>query len=109
MTCCSRWMIAWLPVPGPGGRAEPGLAPGPVAEYLGQAVFELLDAGLQPDGALAGGEQAGVQRRPGDGRAGAAAGRGRAGLGGVDLAEQVALPVQERAVHGRGAGLWRTR
>jgi len=83
-----------------GGCAEPGFPPGLLAERLGQAVFELLDAGMQPDGALAGGEQAGVQRRPGDGRAGAAAGSGRASLGGVDLAEQVAVPVEESAVDG---------
>ena len=53
---------------------------------------ELADGG-------AGGEQVSLQGGPGNGRAGAAA-VGRAGLGGVDLAEQVAVPVQEGAVHG---------
>jgi hypothetical protein len=50
-----------------GGRAEPGLAPGPLAERLGQALFELLDAGGEPEGAFVGGEQVRLQRRPGDG------------------------------------------
>ena len=82
-----------------GGGAEPGFAPGLVAERLGQAFFELLDAGGEPQSALVGGEQVGLQRCPGDGRAGGAAGE-RAGLGGVDLVEQVAVPVEERAVDG---------
>jgi hypothetical protein len=61
-----------------GGCAEPGPAPGLVAEYLGLAFFELLDAGMQPVVAFVGGEQVGLQRRQGDGRTGAAAGSGRA-------------------------------
>ena len=82
-----------------GGGAEPGFAPGLVAERFGQAGFELLDAGGEPESALVGGEQVSLQGGRGDGRAGAAV-RGRAGLGGVDLAEQVAVPVEERAVDG---------
>ena len=31
-----------------GGRAEPGFAPGVLAERLGQAFFELTDAGVEP-------------------------------------------------------------
>ena len=53
-----------------GGRAEPGFAPRLLAERFGQAVFELLDAGVEPDRAFVGGEQVGLQRGPGDGRAG---------------------------------------
>ena len=83
--------------------AEPGFAPGLVAGRFGQAGFELLDAGGEPESALVGGEQVSLQGGRGDGRAGAGAG-GRAGLGGVDLAEQVAVPVEERAVDGCGAG-----
>ena len=50
-----------------------------------------------------GGEQVGLQGGPADSRAGAAVG-GRAGLRGVDLAKQVAVPVKEGAVDGGGAG-----
>jgi hypothetical protein len=80
-----------------GGGAEPGFAPCLVAERLGQAGFELLDAGGEPESALVGGEQVSLQGGRGDGRAGAGAG-GQADLGGVDLAEQVAVPVEERPV-----------
>ena len=45
-----------------------------------------------------GGEQVGLQRGGGDGRAGGAAAGGRGGLEGMDLAEQVAVPVEEAAV-----------
>ena len=52
-----------------GGRAEPGLVPGLLAERFGQPFLELADAGGEPDGALAGGEQVRLQgcavgRRP---------------------------------------------
>ena len=46
---------------GVGGGAEPGLAPGLVPERLGQAFFKLAHAGVQPDAALMGGEQVGLQ------------------------------------------------
>jgi len=82
-----------------GGCAEPGFPPGLLAERLGQALFELLGAGSEPEGAFVGGKQVRLQSGPADGRAGAAAG-GRAGLRGVDLAEQVAVPVEESAVDG---------
>ncbi len=39
---------------GVGGGAEPGLAPGLLAERLGQAFLELPDAGGEPDGRRAG-------------------------------------------------------
>jgi hypothetical protein len=63
----------------------------------------LLDTGVEPEDAFVGDEQVRLQGGPGDGRAAAAVG-GRAGLGGVDLAEQVAVPVEECAVDGGGAG-----
>ena len=44
-----------------GGDAEPGLASGLLTECLGQAFLELPDAGVEPDGALMGGEQVGLQ------------------------------------------------
>jgi hypothetical protein len=50
------------------------------------------------------GEQVGLQGGPGDGRPGAFAGGGRTGFEGMDLAEQVAVTVEEAAVDGRGAG-----
>ena len=87
-----------------GGRAEPGVAPGLLAEHLGQAVFELLDTGIEPGRPLVGGEQVGLQRCPGDGRAGSFAGGRRGGFERVDLAEQVAVPVEEGAVYGCGTG-----
>ena len=87
-----------------GGRAEPGVAPGLLAEHLGQAVFELLDTGIEPDRPLVGGEQVSLQRCPGHGRAGSFAGGRRGGFERVDLAEQVAVPVEEGAVHGCGTG-----
>ena len=52
------------------GCAEPGLAPGLLAECFGQALFELLDAGSQAGGALLGVEQVGLQRCPADRRPG---------------------------------------
>jgi len=39
-----------------GGGAEAGLAPGLLTEYPGEAFFELLDAGGEPDGAFVGAE-----------------------------------------------------
>jgi hypothetical protein len=80
------------------GLAEPGLPPGLLAEGPGQAVFELADAGGQPGGALTGGQQAGLQRGPGNGRPASRLG-GWLGLAGVDLLKQVAVPVEEGAVH----------
>jgi hypothetical protein len=44
-----------------------------------------------------GGEQVGLQGRPGDGGSGCRM-AGRLGLAGVDLAEKVAVPVEEGAV-----------
>ena len=59
-----------------GGGAEPGLAPGVLAEGFGQALFEVLDSGVEPGGAFVGGEQVGLQRGSGDRRAGALAAGG---------------------------------
>ena len=50
-----------------GGGAEPGFAPGLVAERFGQAFFELLDMSGEPESAVVGGEQVGLQGCPGDG------------------------------------------
>ena len=44
-----------------GRGAEPGLAPGLLADVFGEALLELLDAGVQPGGAFVGGEQVGLQ------------------------------------------------
>ena len=54
--------------------SEPGLAPGLFAEGLGQSFFQVLDSGVEPDGAFVGGEEVGLQR--------------------VDLLQQVAVPVE---------------
>jgi hypothetical protein len=53
---------------------------------------------VQPLGAFAGGEQVGLQRGAGDGRSGCVPGGRWCGLEGVDLVEQVAVPVEEAAV-----------
>jgi hypothetical protein len=44
---------------------KPGLAPGLFAECLGQSLFQVLDPGVEPDGAFVGGEQVDLQRCPG--------------------------------------------
>ena len=62
-----------------GGCAEPGVAPGLLAERLGQAFLQLLDAGCEPESALVGGEQVGLQRGPGDAGAGGAGAASRPG------------------------------
>ena len=85
------------------GLAEAGLAPDLLAESLGEAVLELADAGGQAGGALVGGEQVGLQRGPGDGGSVSRPG-GRLGLAGMDLGEQVAVPVEEGAVDPGPAG-----
>ena len=61
MACCSRWVTCWAEGVGVGGGAEPGLAPGLVPERLGQACLQLAHAGVEPDAALVGGEQVGLQ------------------------------------------------
>jgi hypothetical protein len=93
------------PDTGPGARARKRAdVPSPdsrqalLAERFGQRVFELVDGGGEPDRAFAGGEQVGLQGGSGDGRSGGFADGGHAGFDGVDLAEQVALTVEEVAV-----------
>ncbi len=71
-----------------GGCAEPGLAPGLLAERFGEALFELLDSGVEPDGAFVGGEQVGLQRGPRDARTGAVAVTRRCGGEGVEFLER---------------------
>ena len=83
---------------GIGGDAEPGLMPGLLAERFGQAVFELPYAAGEPERALVGGGQVGLQRSVGDARPAGLAVCGRGGLEGVDLGEQVVVPVKEAAV-----------
>jgi hypothetical protein len=60
MACCSRRVTCWLRASVSAG-AEPGLTACLVPERLGQAFFELAHAGVQPDAALMGGEQVGLQ------------------------------------------------
>jgi len=79
------------------GCAEPGLAPGLLAEQFGQPFLELLGACGQAGAALLGGQQVGLQRGSAD-RGPDAGGVRRLGFGGVDLFEQVGVPVEEGAV-----------
>jgi hypothetical protein len=87
-----------------GWCAETGLSPGLLAEGIGEAFLEVLDAGVEPVGTFVCGEQVGLQRGSGDCRTGALAGGGWFGFGGVDLGEEVAVPVEEAAVDPGGAG-----
>src|ERR1035441_6061945 len=54
---------------------------GLLAERFGEPFFELAGAGGEPQGALVGGEEVGLQGRAGDGRAGGCGG-GRGGAPG---------------------------
>jgi hypothetical protein len=60
---CLRFEVGDLLVEGVdvGRGAEPGGAPSVLAQRLGEAFFEVLDAGVQPVGAFVGGEQVGLQ------------------------------------------------
>jgi len=49
-----------------GGCAEPGFTPCLFAERIRQQLFELPDAGVEPDGAFVGGEQVSLQGCAGD-------------------------------------------
>jgi hypothetical protein len=60
----------------------------------------LADSAVEPGGAFPGGKQVGLQGCPGDARPVAVAGHGRGGFQCVELGEQVAVPVEECAVHG---------
>ncbi len=80
------------------GLAEAGLAPGLLAEQLGEALLKLADAGGEAGEALVGGEQVRLQRGTSDGGAASRLG-GWLGLASVDLREQVAVPVEEGPVH----------
>ena len=82
-----------------GWGTESGLVPRLVAESLGQAFFQMLDAVAEPDGAFVSGEQVGLQRGPGDRRAGAVAPGGRFGGRGSS-------PAGRGAGRGRCGRLW---
>ncbi len=105
--CCLLFEVGEFVLEGVdvGGGAEPGLAPGLVAESFGQASFEVAVAGAEPERAFVGGEQVCLQGGPGDaGPGGAVApGRGAASRAWI-FSEQVAVPVEERAVDGGGPG-----
>jgi hypothetical protein len=59
-----------------GWGTETGLAPGLFTESLGQPLFQVVDSGVEPDGAFVGGEQVGVQRGSADRRVDAVTGGG---------------------------------
>jgi hypothetical protein len=48
-----------------GGGAEPGLAPGLVAEIFGQAFFQVMDAGAEPVGTFVCCEEVSLAARSG--------------------------------------------
>jgi hypothetical protein len=84
------------------GGTEPGFPPCVLAEQGGELVLELPDAGCRALGPVLGVEEVGFQGRV---AGGGACSRGRRlGLGCLDLFEQVAVPVEEGAVDGGGAG-----
>jgi hypothetical protein len=80
-----------------GGRSESGLAPGFLAKSLRQTFFQVLNAGVESDGAFVGGERVSLKRGSGDRWASAVA-HGRFGLERVDLLQQVAVSIEECAV-----------
>jgi hypothetical protein len=80
-----------------GWGAEPGLAPGLFAEGLGQPLFQLLDPGVEPDGAFVCGKQIRLQRGSCDCRAGVLIGAWIC-LQRMNFLQQVAVPVEECAV-----------
>ena len=77
--------------------AESGLAPGLIAEGLGEATLELLVVGGEARGAFVGGEQVGVQGGHAGCRAEGVVVR-RLCLRGVELCEQVGMAVEEGPV-----------
>lgn len=83
--------------------AESGVPPGPLAECLGQVLFQVRDPSVEPQGAVVGGEQIRLQRGAGDGRCTSGT-RGRLGFESVQLCEQVAVAIEEAAVGPGRAG-----
>jgi len=79
------------------GRAEARLVPGLFAECFGEALFELVDAGGETNGALLRVEQVGLEGRSAD-RGSDAGGVRWLGFGGVDLFENVVVAVDEAAI-----------
>src|SRR6478735_5524049 len=71
---------------------------------FGQPRLELLNAGVQPVGAVVGCEQVGLQRGPGNRRTAALTVAGWLGFGGVDFLQQVTVSVEEAAVDAGCAG-----
>ncbi|MFI6788839.1 hypothetical protein ACIBG4_16065 [Nonomuraea sp. NPDC050383] len=65
--------------------ADPGLAADLLAEGLAEAFLQLADLCGEAGVAGVGGQQVGLERGAGDGRASAACGGGRLGRVGVDL------------------------
>lgn len=84
------------------GRADAGFSPGFLAECGGEVFLELLNPGGQPGGSLLGVEQVGLQRCPGD--RGVRWVKNGFGCSGMDLVEQIAVPVEEAAIDSRGFG-----
>lgn len=84
------------------GGADPGFPPGLLAKCGREAVFELLDPCGQSGCSLLSVEQIGLQR----GSAHTARRQlvGGLGCGSVDLFEQVAVAIEEAAIHASGLG-----
>ncbi|MEU9376485.1 hypothetical protein AB0D94_22295 [Streptomyces sp. NPDC048255] len=80
------------------GSADAGLAPDLLAQDLAEPRFEAAGVSGDAGGAGVGGEQAGLEGGPADGWPAAAGGGGRFSGLGMDLAEQVAVAVEEGAV-----------
>jgi len=96
--------MVWVRLSMSAGRPRPDSCQVFFAECFGQAFFQLPDPAVEPLGAFAGGEQVGLQGGAGHGRAGGVPGGRRGGFEGVDLLEQVTVPVEEAAVDSGGAG-----
>ena len=85
------------------GCAEPGLLPRLLAERLGEALFELVDAAGETSDALLCVEQVGLQGRAGDRGPGAWRVR-KLRLHGVDLFEKMTVAVEEAAIDAGASG-----
>jgi len=97
--------MVWLRASISGAKPRPDSCLGLFAERFGQSLFQLPDPAVEGVGSFAGGEQVGRAGRRGyTAGPGAGAGGRRGGVEGVDLLEQVAVPVEEACGRRRRRG-----
>ena len=99
MTCCSSWVIFWLRASMSAGAPSPDSRQACSPSASDRRFSSCRTRAVEPDGALVGGEQVGLQGCPGDGGPGPPLAGGGAASRAWILLEQVAVPVEEGAVH----------